>query len=45
MGFDDEKLKWQEANIKQTPTIERVSRGMLGQSCNLVLTASVLSVS
>lgn len=45
MAFDDGKLKWQEANVKQTPTVERVSRGMLGQPCNLVLTTSVLSES
>lgn len=45
MAFDDGKFKWQEANDKQTPAVERVSRGMLGQSCNLVLITSVLSES
>lgn len=45
MAFDDGRLKWQEANVKQTPTVERVSRGTLGQSSNLVLTTSVLTVS
>lgn len=43
MGFDNGKLEWQKANIKQTSAVQRVSRGMVGQSHSLALSTSVLS--